>query len=154
QGQHDLRRCPRGRPADCLVRQAPRLDIVNGPYVGTPNVDDLYTPEINSNIFTASPPGPASANGVDLKAAANACDATNSTLAFPPSAPIVPQQYVDCGPTVEAYDDIKVQAIINEIDGKHSDGSTGTGKAPAIFGMNFQAVSVGQKLVVGGYDAT
>src|SRR6516225_11864642 len=29
----------------------------------------------------------------------------------------------------------------------------GTGKAPAIFGMNFQAVSVGQKLVAGGYDA-
>ena len=30
----------------------------------------------------------------------------------------------------------------------------GTGKAPAIFGMNFQAVSVGEKLVAGGYDAT
>jgi arylsulfatase A-like enzyme len=88
---------------------------------------------------------------VDLAAAAAKCDATNSTLFF---GAITPVQYVDCAPTVEAYDDTKVQAIINEIDGKRSDGSPGTGKAPAIFGMNFQAVSVGEKLVVGGYDAS
>ena len=43
-----------------------------------------------------------------------------------------------------AYDDTKVAAIINEIDGKSHDGKDGTG-VPAIFGMNFQAVSVGQK---------
>jgi hypothetical protein len=129
----------------------PAYDIVNGPFVGTPNVDDLYTPEINSNIFTATPPGPASANGVDLKSAALACNASNSTLAF---NNITPVQYVDCAPTTEANDDIKVQSIVNEIDGKRSDGSSGTGKVPAIFGMNFQAVSVGQKLVAGGYDAT
>src|SRR5262249_13594078 len=50
----------------------------------------------------------------------------------------------------EAYDDLKVHAILNEIDGKDS---TGTMEAPVpvIFGMNFQAVSVGQKLPVGGY---
>jgi Type I phosphodiesterase / nucleotide pyrophosphatase len=129
----------------------PAYDIVNGPFVGTPNVDDLYTPEINSNIFTATPAGPASANGVDLKSAALSCDASNSTLAFSNIAPV---QYVDCAPTTEANDDIKVQSIINQIDGKRSDGSSGTGKVPAIFGMNFQAVSVGQKLVAGGYDAT
>jgi hypothetical protein len=45
----------------------------------------------------------------------------------------------------DAYDQIKVQAILNEIDGKTSDGKTG--QVPAIFGMNFQSVSVGQKLV-------
>jgi hypothetical protein len=131
----------------------PSYDIVNGPFVGTPNVDDLYTPEINSNIFTATPAGPASANGVDLAGPASKCDATNSTLAFPLPSGTPPVQYVDCAPTTEAYDDIKVQAIINLIDGKRSDGSTGTGKVPAIFGMNFQAVSVGEKLVAGGYDA-
>jgi hypothetical protein len=129
----------------------PAYDIVNGPYVGTPNVDDLYTPEINSNIANA--PAPASANGVDLAAAAAKCDATNSTLAYPFPLGTTPVQYVDCAPTTEAYDDVKVQAIINEIDGKRSDGSSGTSKAPAIFGMNFQAVSVGEKLVAGGYDA-
>src|SRR5215468_1637785 len=50
----------------------------------------------------------------------------------------------------EAYDDIKVQAILNEIDGKDSTG-TKVVPVPVIFGMNFQAVSVGQKLPVGGY---
>jgi hypothetical protein len=128
----------------------PAYDIVNGPYVSTPNVDDLYTPEINSNIFTQG--GPASTNGVDLKGPALACNASNSTLFYPPPSGNTPVQYVDCAPTTEANDDIKVQAVINWIDGKHSEGSPGTGHAPAIFGMNFQAVSVGEKLVVGGYD--
>lgn len=45
-----------------------------------------------------------------------------------------------------AYDDTKVAAIINQIDGKSSLGKEGAG-VPAIFGMNFQAVSVGQKTV-------
>lgn len=45
---------------------------------------------------------------------------------------------------VEAYDDLKVQAILNEIDGKDHSGA-GVHGIPAIFGMNFQAVSVGQK---------
>lgn len=127
----------------------PAYDIVNGPFVGTPNVDDLYTPEINSNIATAMPPGPNFANGVDLLSAAKACDTTNSTLAFNSIAPV---QYVDCAPTQEAYDDIKVNAVINWINGKRAEGQPWTGKAPAIFGMNFQAVSVGEKLVAGGYD--
>ena len=42
------------------------------------------------------------------------------------------------------YDEIKVQAILNEIDGKDHSGAFTRG-VPAIFGMNFQAVSVGQK---------
>jgi len=45
-----------------------------------------------------------------------------------------------------AYDQIKVQAILNQIDGKTATGSA-VAPVPAIFGMNFQAVSVGQKLV-------
>jgi len=42
-------------------------------------------------------------------------------------------------------DELKVQAILNEIHGLHHDGSKKVG-VPAVFGMNFQAVSVGQKL--------
>jgi hypothetical protein len=58
-----------------------------------------------------------------------------------------------------AYDDMKVAAIVNEINGLDHTGTTWVG-APALFGMNFQAVSVGQKLIeklpsgevlVGGY---
>jgi arylsulfatase A-like enzyme len=51
---------------------------------------------------------------------------------------------------VLAYDDTKVQAVINWIDGKLSDGS-GAAPVPTIFGMNFQSVSVAEKLPVGGY---
>jgi Type I phosphodiesterase / nucleotide pyrophosphatase len=46
----------------------------------------------------------------------------------------------------DAYDQLKVQAVLNEIDGKTSDGKR-RAPVPAIFGMNFQSVSVGQKLV-------
>jgi predicted AlkP superfamily pyrophosphatase or phosphodiesterase len=42
-------------------------------------------------------------------------------------------------------DFLKVQGIINEIHGRKHDGTPGPG-VPAVFGMNFQAVSVGQKL--------
>jgi arylsulfatase A-like enzyme len=51
---------------------------------------------------------------------------------------------------------LKVDAILNEIDGKNHLGTRRT-QVPTIFGMNFQAVSVGQKLieqsngVTGGY---
>jgi hypothetical protein len=48
-------------------------------------------------------------------------------------------------------DALKVQAILNEIQGLKSDGSKGAG-VPAVFGMNFQAVSVGQKLAKDNKD--
>ncbi len=41
---------------------------------------------------------------------------------------------------------MKVNAIVNEIEGKNHDGSKKE-PVPNVFGMNFQAVSVGQKLV-------
>jgi predicted AlkP superfamily pyrophosphatase or phosphodiesterase len=44
-----------------------------------------------------------------------------------------------------ANDQLKVAAILNEIHGLQHDGTPGPG-VPAAFGMNFQAVSVGQKL--------
>jgi Type I phosphodiesterase / nucleotide pyrophosphatase len=57
---------------------------------------------------------------------------------------------VDC--TV-ANDQLKVTAIINEINGLKHDGSPNSG-APALFGMNFQAVSVGQKLAKDNSDGS
>jgi predicted AlkP superfamily pyrophosphatase or phosphodiesterase len=47
----------------------------------------------------------------------------------------------------------KVAAIINEIHGLNHDGTPGPG-APAVFGMNFQAVSVGQKLAKDNSDGS
>jgi Type I phosphodiesterase / nucleotide pyrophosphatase len=51
---------------------------------------------------------------------------------------------------VEWYDGIKVRATLNQINGfDHT--STHPMPTPALFGMNFQAVSVGQKLAGDGY---
>ncbi len=50
---------------------------------------------------------------------------------------------------IRCYDTPKVNAILNEIAGKNHLGTAST-KVPTIFGMNFQAVSVGQKLIEGG----
>jgi len=46
----------------------------------------------------------------------------------------------------ETYDDIKVRAILHEIAGFDHTGKKMVG-TPALFGMNFQAVSVGEKTV-------
>src|SRR5262249_49957371 len=51
---------------------------------------------------------------------------------------------------IEYYDGIKVHAVLNEINGFDHTGTVKVG-TPAIFGMNFQSVGVGQKLPVGGY---
>jgi arylsulfatase A-like enzyme len=64
--------------------------------------------------------------------------------------------WTDSFQNIQCYDTLKVQAILNEIAGKNHDG-THRAPQPAIFGMNFQAVSVGQKLIekqvslTGGY---
>ena len=50
---------------------------------------------------------------------------------------------------VTHYDQVKVDAIVHEIDGLNSTGTAYVG-IPAIFGMNFQSVSVGQKLARSG----
>jgi hypothetical protein len=47
----------------------------------------------------------------------------------------------------------KVRAILNEIDGRSHDGKPGRG-VPTVFGMNFQAVSVGQKLAKDNRDGS
>jgi hypothetical protein len=52
----------------------------------------------------------------------------------------------------QQYDSYKVKAVLNEIDDYDHSGRTKVG-APAVFGMNFQTVSVAQKLPAGGYEA-
>lgn len=51
----------------------------------------------------------------------------------------------------EAYDDLKVQAVLNEIDGRDHTGARSLG-VPALWGMSLQEVSVAQKLAGGGYS--
>jgi hypothetical protein len=54
---------------------------------------------------------------------------------------------------VKTYDSIKVKAVLNWIDGYNST-HTKQQPVPAIFGMNFQSVSVGQKLAKSGHADT
>ena len=63
--------------------------------------------------------------------------------------------YTDSFVASKCYDTLKVKAILNEIDGFTHDRSAKT-KTPTVFGMNFQAIGVGQKLIekgvgTGGY---
>jgi len=116
----------------------PAYDLVNGP--SGKGVEDLYTPEINSPIANGG-----TVNGVDLPATLAQCDGTTNSLPLSKVG-----DYTTCEPAVMAYDDVKVQAVINQINGRTADG-TRTAPVPDIFGMNFQEVSVGQKLPVGGY---
>ncbi len=96
-------------------------EMVTGP--SGAGIDDFFAPEINSLASNLHAPG------------AGASDDFTSNYTY-----------------TEVYDDFKVQAVLNQIDGKWSDaglaGATdaaGTPGVPAIFGMNFQAVSVAQK---------
>jgi Type I phosphodiesterase / nucleotide pyrophosphatase len=108
--------------------------------IGPSALDDFYAPEINSNVIGL--PGVTTATGVSC---AQVLDPGSDTSAWTNSF-----QNIQC------YDTLKVNAILNEIDGKDHLGTRKT-KVPTVFGMNFQAVSVGQKLietsngVTGGY---
>jgi hypothetical protein len=88
-------------------------------------VDDFYGPEINS-IPVALP-------GI------SGC----ATVPFP--APAADDGWSKSFADTRCYDSLHVQAVINQIDGFSHDRSRKTG-VPTLFGTNFQAVSVGQKL--------
>ena len=108
--------------------------------LGPVALDDFYGPEINSNVIGL--PGVKTPTGVSCSTVLDpGSDVTAWTNSF---------QNIQC------YDTLKVDAILNEIQGKNHLGTKKT-EVPNIFGMNFQAVSVGQKLVeksngvTGGY---
>src|SRR5580704_17506173 len=107
--------------------------VVSGP-TGTDqpsNVDDYYSPEVNSNQISI--PNFKTANGTDCSNI-SANTSGDWTTDFD---------------SIKCYDQLKVNAVVNWINGKNH---VGTSKAPVpvIFGMNFQAVSVGQKLIENG----
>ena len=111
-------------------------ELSKGP-AGT-GVDDFFSPEINSLVVPL-----------------------NKAPFFVPSCTTIPDKtatdaWTSSFQNIQCYDRIKVQAVLNWINGKTHDGSSAA-PVPAIFGMNFQSVSVGQKLVestigvTGGY---
>ena len=108
--------------------------------LGPVALDDFYAPEINSDVVAlpriVTPTG----------AACNPVRDPNADLTA----------WTNSFENIQCYDTLKVDAILNEIDGKSHLGTKQT-QVPTIFGMNFQAVSVGQKLIeksnttTGGY---
>jgi hypothetical protein len=115
----------------------PSYSSVSGPGPGmAANVDDYYSPEINS-IPVALPSVP----GCNPLPDQTAVSSSNA--------------WTDSFENIKCYDSLKVQAILNEIDGKDHSGKYRK-PVPKLFGMNFQVVSVGQKLIeknvgTGGY---
>jgi len=98
--------------------------------IGPSALDDFYAPEINSNVVAlpgvTTPTGTSCAKIRDPKS-----DLTAWTNSFE---------------NIQCYDALKVNAVLNWIDGNNHLG-TAAAKVPTIFGMNFQALSVGQKLI-------
>ena len=106
---------------------------VSGP-TGTPspsNVDDYYSPEVNSNVIGI--PKLTTADGLLCSVNGNVPDNNGGA-------------WTDSFQNIRCYDQLKVNAILNEIDGKTHLGDH-RAPVPNIFGMNFQAVSVAQKLI-------
>jgi predicted AlkP superfamily pyrophosphatase or phosphodiesterase len=106
------------------------------------NLDEFFAPEINSDLSAAN---------VTLIGALG----LHSTAPNPVTDPTCPgpgcgSDFTSSIDGVEFYDGIKVQGTLNQIGGHDHTGTRDLG-VPAIFGMNFQSVSVGQKLKIGGY---
>ncbi len=115
----------------------PAYSAVSGPGNGT-NIDDYYAPEINS--IPVSLPGVPGCHPLPDQTQVSASNA-----------------WTDSFQNIQCYDSLKVQAILNEINGWTHNGMRRAPR-PAILGMNFQTVSVGQKLIekslhlTGGYQ--
>ena len=108
----------------------PSYSAVSGPGPKASNIDDYYSPEINSSVVAL--PDVVTATGASCAAVRDpTADLTSWTNSFA---------------NIQCYDALKVNAIVNEINGRDHANSK-SAPVPTLFGMNFQAVSVGQKLV-------
>ena len=96
------------------------------------NVDDYYSPEVNSLQIVL--PG--------IKTAALSPEASFDCGTLVPNG----DDWTSDFNAIKCYDQLKVNAIVNEINGKTHLG-TSRAPVPMIFGTNFQAVSVGEKLI-------
>jgi hypothetical protein len=102
----------------------PSYEWTNGP--SGRGVDDFYGPEINSVPVDLPFPGCA-------------------PVPYPDSA--YDDGWINSFADIQCYDQLHVQAVLNQIDGYTHDRKHKVG-VPALFGTNFQSVSVGEKLAV------
>jgi hypothetical protein len=100
--------------------------------IGPRALDDFYAPEINSTVIAL--PGVTTPTG-------QSCATIRDPNSFDNTA------WTNSFDNIQCYDTLKVDAILNWIDGNTHLGGGKLRSVPNIFGMNFQAVSVGQKLI-------
>ena len=115
----------------------PSYSAVGGP--GGTSLNDYYSPEVNSTVISL--PGVKTSEG-------NSCAVIRDTTASASS-------WTNSFQNIQCNDQLKVNGILNEINGKNHQG-TSSAPVPNVLGMDYQAVSVGQKLIepgvgTGGY---
>jgi hypothetical protein len=117
------------------IDKHPSYSMAAGP--GGKGLNDYYSPEVSSNVVAL--PGVTTAQGNSCaKVRDSSGGAWNSSFA-----------------NIQCYDALRVKALLNEIAGKTHDRSPAV--IPALFGMNFQSVYIGQSVSepgvgIGGYQ--
>ena len=112
------------------IDKHPAYEIVSGP--SGQGLDDFYGPESDAKAKLAL-------DGTLIDATI-----TGTTKGLTQVSKSIPLS--------EAYDDLRVDALVNQITGKTSSGASAPG-APALFGMSFISVNTAQKdTSVGGID--
>jgi hypothetical protein len=106
--------------------------------IGPTALDDFYAPEINSTVVGL--PGVTLPSGTSCAAVLDPNSDTSS--------------WTNSFQNIQCYDQLKVNAVLNWIDGNTHLGAGKLRGAPNVFGMNFQAVSVGQKLIESSNSTT
>jgi arylsulfatase A-like enzyme len=128
---------------------------------------ELGSLNTTTGMFTPIISGLGSPRGLAFINAGPFADLSNYTLVDPSTDPVGPFDAtgMSLDPNLindttknvlltEKYDDLKVKAILNEIAGlpSHTFFHSNLSQIPAIFGMNFQAVSVAEKDANGGIN--
>ena len=111
------------------IDKHPSYSFVGGP--GGKGLDDYYSPEVDSTVVPL--PGVKTLAGV-------ACD--------PIRDPVGTSAWNASFENIQCYDAIKVYGLLNQIAGKTHSGTPSV--VPAVFGMNFQSVYVGESVYEAG----
>jgi hypothetical protein len=110
------------------IDKHPSYSMAAGP--GGKGLDDYYSPEVSSNAVPL--PGVKTSQGVSCATIRDKSGgAWNGSFA-----------------NIQCYDALRVNALLNEIAGKTHNGALAV--TPALFGMNFQSVYVGQSVAEAG----